>query len=71
MCFALSLSRGARRAVETSQKQEFEKTSGKGKPCYGEMPVCWAEEESEARRTAHKYWPTVAIKGELAQILPA
>ena len=51
-------------------KQKFEKAGGKGKPCYAEMAVCWAEKESEARRTAHKYWPTVAIKGELTQVLP-
>lgn len=51
-------------------KQQFEKAGGKGKPCYAEMAVCWAENETEARRTAFERWPTVALKGELSQVLP-
>jgi coenzyme F420-dependent glucose-6-phosphate dehydrogenase len=51
-------------------KREFEKAGGKGKPCYAEIAVCWAKEEAEARRTAHEYWPTVALSGELSQVLP-
>jgi G6PDH family F420-dependent oxidoreductase len=51
-------------------KHEFENAGGSGKPCYAEMPVCWAKDEDEARRTAHKYWPTVAFSGELSQVLP-
>jgi hypothetical protein len=34
------------------------------------MTVCWAADEAEARRTAHKYWPNSAISGELGQELP-
>jgi hypothetical protein len=34
------------------------------------MTVCWAKDESEARRTAHEYWPTAAFTGELSQVLP-
>jgi G6PDH family F420-dependent oxidoreductase len=49
--------------------QKFEKAGGKGKPCFGEMTVCWAEDEAEARRIAHEYWPNVAITGELSQAL--
>jgi G6PDH family F420-dependent oxidoreductase len=51
-------------------KREFEKAGGKGKPCYAEMAVCWAKDEAEARRTAHEYWPIVALSGELSQVLP-
>jgi G6PDH family F420-dependent oxidoreductase len=51
-------------------KREFEKAGGNGKPCYAEVTVCWAKEESEARRTAHEYWPTAALTGELSQVLP-
>lgn len=51
-------------------KREFEKAGGNGKPCYAEITVCWAKEESEARRTAHEYWPTAALTGELSQVLP-
>lgn len=50
--------------------QQFEKAGGKGKPRYAEMTVCWADDESEARRIAHDCWPNAAIKGELSQVLP-
>lgn len=50
--------------------QEFRKSGGKGKPCLGEITVCWATEEAEARRTAFERWPTAAIKGELTAELP-
>lgn len=52
-------------------KQQFEKAGGKGKPCYAEMTVCWAEDEAEARRTAFECWPTAGMTGELSQVLPA
>jgi len=32
--------------------------------------VCWATDEREARKTAHRVWPNSAIKGELGQELP-
>lgn len=43
----------------------FEKAGGKGKPRYGELTVCWARSESEARRTAHQWWPIVAMPNPL------
>jgi coenzyme F420-dependent glucose-6-phosphate dehydrogenase len=52
-------------------KQAFDKAGGKGKPCYAEMTVCWAEDEAEAARTALECWPTAAMGGELHQVLPA
>jgi len=51
-------------------KREFEKAGGKGKPCYAEAPVCWADDEAKARGAAHAYWPTAALTGELSQVLP-
>ncbi len=58
----------------TSPKKEtiriFEKAGGKNKPRFGEITACWAKDEDNARRTAHKYWPNAALKGELSQILP-
>jgi G6PDH family F420-dependent oxidoreductase len=36
---------------------EFENAGGKGKPCYGQLHVCYAEDEEQARRTAHEVWP--------------
>ena len=60
-------------ATEPDQelRRKFEKAGGKGKPCYAELTVCWAEDEDEARRTAFECWPTAAFKGELTQELPA
>jgi G6PDH family F420-dependent oxidoreductase len=39
-------------------------------PRYGQVGVCWAESEAEARRIAHEWWPTAALKGEVSQELP-
>jgi G6PDH family F420-dependent oxidoreductase len=48
----------------------FEGAGGRGKPKYGQVHVCWAETEKEARRTALKQWPNTGIKGESGQELP-
>jgi G6PDH family F420-dependent oxidoreductase len=37
---------------------------------YGQLTVCWAEDEAEARRTAHRVWPNAAAPGRLSQELP-
>ena len=29
---------------------------GRAKPAYGQIAVCWAEDEAKARRTAHEFW---------------
>jgi G6PDH family F420-dependent oxidoreductase len=50
--------------------KQFREAGGKGKPCYGELTVCWAEDEQEARQTAYKIWPIAAFKGELVSQLP-
>src|SRR5262245_23843062 len=50
--------------------QQFEKAGGKGKPRFGEITVCYDENEARARRIAHEFWPNVAITGELSQVLP-
>ena len=42
---------------------------GRG-PRYGEVTMCWAEDEATARRTAHRQWPNAGVKGQLAQDLP-
>jgi G6PDH family F420-dependent oxidoreductase len=36
----------------------------------GGMKVCWAADETQARRTAHRLWPNEGLPGELAQVLP-
>ena len=36
----------------------------------GQVTVCYAEAEAEARRVAHEWWPNSAITGQLGQELP-
>jgi coenzyme F420-dependent glucose-6-phosphate dehydrogenase len=46
----------------------YREAGGNG-PLYGEVHVCWAAVESEARKTAHEWWPNIALKGQLGQEL--
>ena len=39
-------------------------------PKYGQVAVCYAEDDATARERAHKYWPNVGIEGEITSILP-
>ena len=50
--------------------ERFEGAGGAGKPKYGQVHICWGEDEEEAKRTAHAIWPNAAITGELSQELP-
>jgi coenzyme F420-dependent glucose-6-phosphate dehydrogenase len=50
--------------------EEFQRAGGQGKPRYGGLAVCWAEDEASARRTAREWWPNATLKGELGQELP-
>jgi G6PDH family F420-dependent oxidoreductase len=60
--------------IRTSPEAEvvkgFEKAGGARKPRYGQVTVCWAQDEAEARRTAYEIWPNAANQGELSQELP-
>ena len=47
----------------------YREAGGKG-PRYGQVSLCWGQSEREARRTAHEWWPTAALKGEVTQELP-
>ncbi|MFL5770000.1 MAG: TIGR03557 family F420-dependent LLM class oxidoreductase [Chloroflexota bacterium] len=40
------------------------------RPRYLQMNVCWAEDEAEARKTAHRICGNVALQGELGNLLP-
>ena len=48
----------------------FRKAGGSG-PRYGQVSLCWAASEREAKRTAREWWPTAAIHGEATQELPS
>jgi G6PDH family F420-dependent oxidoreductase len=60
--------------VATSPDREvidkFREAGGHGKPILGEVTVCWAKKEADARRIAFEHWPNAALPGELAQQLP-
>lgn len=43
----------------------FEQAGGRGKPKLTQISVCWSDTESQARRTAHRLWPVVALEGAL------
>jgi G6PDH family F420-dependent oxidoreductase len=47
-----------------------EMDSSRTRPHYGQITVCVAEDEAEARRTAHRLWPNAGLKGELSAELP-
>jgi len=46
----------------------FLEAGGSG-PRYGQLSVCWAKNEEEARRTALEVWPNAGLKGPLSQEL--
>ena len=50
--------------------EQFRKGGGNNKPRYGQLTVCWAEDEASARQTAYDIWPNTGVKGELSQELP-
>jgi G6PDH family F420-dependent oxidoreductase len=60
--------------ISTSPKPEiltaFDEAGGKGKAHIGQVTVCWADDEAEARRIALEWWPIAALPGELSQELP-
>lgn len=47
----------------------FEEAGGSGKPKIGQVTVCYAPREQEAKDLAAKYWPNAALRGELTQEL--
>jgi coenzyme F420-dependent glucose-6-phosphate dehydrogenase len=49
--------------------EAFEKAGGQGKPCYGQLAVCWAESEEKAQDIVYEIWPTSGLTGELSQEL--
>ena len=46
------------------------RSAGGDGPRYGQVTVCWGSSEAEARKTAHEWWPTAALHGEVSQELP-
>jgi G6PDH family F420-dependent oxidoreductase len=57
-------------APETEVPEKFAQAGGSGKPRYGQMTVCWASTEAEARKTTLEIWPNAGLSGEISQELP-
>jgi G6PDH family F420-dependent oxidoreductase len=46
--------------------QKFRASNGGSEnPCYGQLAVCWAKTEGEARKISREWWPVTAIPGKL------
>jgi G6PDH family F420-dependent oxidoreductase len=48
----------------------FRSSGGGDKPAHAGMKACWDEDESKARKSAHRLWANEQLPGELAQELP-
>ncbi len=51
-------------------REAFDAAGGKGKPRIGQLHVCWAASDAEARRVAYEWWPNAGLQGELTSVLP-
>jgi len=49
---------------------QFRSGGGEGKPTYGQLHVCWASSEEDARATALQWWPNGAVSGSYFLELP-
>src|SRR3954451_20272304 len=47
----------------------FHGAGGSGKPAYGKLDTCVADDDATARRIAHETWPTSGLGGEIGQQL--
>lgn len=56
-------------APSAANIEAFEGAGGEGKPRIGQVHVCWAGDESTARRVAREWWPNGALPGPLLQEL--
>jgi coenzyme F420-dependent glucose-6-phosphate dehydrogenase len=56
-------------APDETLVEAYRHAGGTG-PRYGQLTVCWSEDEAAARRTAYEWWPNAALKGPLGQELP-
>jgi coenzyme F420-dependent glucose-6-phosphate dehydrogenase len=48
-------------AADPAAVEAFEFAGGQGKAKLAQIHVCWAEDEAEARRTAHRWWPQIGL----------
>ncbi len=48
----------------------FKEAGGAGKPCFGQVKVCWADSDEKAKKVLKQWWPVSAISGQLHSDLP-
>lgn len=53
--------------------EAYREAGGDTKPRYGQVTVCWADDEAAARRTALEVWPNAGLPGQLSTelVVPA
>jgi coenzyme F420-dependent glucose-6-phosphate dehydrogenase len=56
-------------APEQGLIDAYEQAGGNG-PRYGQITVCWAEDEAQAKKTAREIWPNAGLGGDLTYELP-
>jgi coenzyme F420-dependent glucose-6-phosphate dehydrogenase len=60
--------------INVAPKEEildrFDEGGGKGKPRYGQLTVCHAASEDEAKKIAFERWPNALVEGAASQELP-
>ncbi|MBV8451479.1 MAG: TIGR03557 family F420-dependent LLM class oxidoreductase [Deltaproteobacteria bacterium] len=52
-------------APNKSLVEAFRRTGGEGKPCYGQIAMCWARTEEDGQARARAIWPNALISGEV------
>jgi coenzyme F420-dependent glucose-6-phosphate dehydrogenase len=53
-------------APDAKTVEKFKSSGGGSKPRFGQLTVCWADDEAKARKTAHEWWPNSALQGPLS-----
>lgn len=54
----------------TELVQAFKENGGEGKPCFGQIKVCWANSVEKAKDVMRQWWPVSALSGRLHTDLP-
>ena len=57
-------------APDREMIERFERAGGEGKPRFGQLHVCWGENEDEAKHTALEWWPNALVAGGATWELP-
>lgn len=57
-------------APEEDLVETFRKSGGDDKPSYGQITLCYDQDEARARRIAHEIWPQTVLPGLLKADLP-